>query len=61
MVALHQQWPQYGFDEHKGYSTPAHLAALAEHGPCPHHRRSFAPVRIALGLDVELEPLALID
>jgi ribonuclease HII len=61
MVALHQQWPQYGFDEHKGYSTPAHLAALAQHGPCPHHRRSFAPVRVALGLDVETEPLALID
>ena len=51
MIALHQQWPQYGFDEHKGYSTPAHLAALTQHGPCPHHRRSFAPVRIALGLE----------
>jgi ribonuclease HII len=50
MVALHRQWPQYGFDEHKGYSTPAHLAALAEHGPCPQHRRSFAPVRAALQL-----------
>ena len=49
MVALHQQFPQYGFAEHKGYSTPAHLAALATHGPCPHHRRSFAPVRAALG------------
>lgn len=61
MIALHQQWPQYGFNEHKGYSTPAHLAALAEHGPCPHHRRSFAPVRIALGLEVEIEPLALIE
>ena len=51
MVALHQQFPQYGFAEHKGYSTPAHLAALATHGPCPHHRRSFAPVRAALGLE----------
>lgn len=61
MVALHAQWPLYGFDEHKGYSTPAHLAALAQHGPCPHHRRSFAPVRVALGLDVEHETLALID
>ena len=49
MVALHQQFPQYGFAEHKGYSTPGHLAALATHGPCPHHRRSFAPVRAALG------------
>lgn len=49
MRDLHVQWPQYGFDEHKGYSTPAHLAALAQHGPCPHHRRSFARVRIAQG------------
>ena len=47
MVALHDQWPDYGFAVHKGYSTPAHLAALAHHGPCPHHRRSFAPVRAA--------------
>ena len=44
MVALHEQWPQYGFADHKGYSTPAHLSALTAHGPCPHHRRSFAPV-----------------
>ncbi len=42
---LHRQHPQYGFDGHKGYPTPAHLAALKEHGACPHHRRSFAPVR----------------
>lgn len=45
MCGLHAQWPQYGFDLHKGYPTPGHLAALAEHGPCPQHRRSFAPVR----------------
>ncbi|MFP7722829.1 ribonuclease HII [Lysobacter sp. A3-1-A15] len=44
MRQLHAQWPQYGFDLHKGYGTPAHLAALRTHGPCPHHRRSFAPV-----------------
>lgn len=44
MVDLHTHHPQYGFDEHKGYSTPAHLAALQTHGPCPQHRRSFAPV-----------------
>jgi ribonuclease HII len=48
MVAMHASFPQYGFDQHKGYSTPAHLAALAEHGPCPQHRRSFAPVRALL-------------
>lgn len=49
MRELHAQWPQYGFDGHKGYATPAHLAALARHGPCPQHRRSFAPVRRAQG------------
>ena len=48
MRELHARWPQYGFDLHKGYSTPAHLASLREHGPCPQHRRSFAPVRAAL-------------
>lgn len=48
MRALHAQWPQYGFDRHKGYPSPAHLAALAAHGPCPEHRRSYAPVRDAL-------------
>lgn len=45
MRELHKQWPSYHFDEHKGYCTPAHLAALDRHGPCPQHRRSFAPVR----------------
>lgn len=45
---LHLLHPQYGFDGHKGYPTPAHLAALKEHGACPHHRRSFAPVRAML-------------
>jgi ribonuclease HII len=45
MRELHQRWPEYGFDEHKGYATPAHRAALARFGPCPAHRRSFAPVR----------------
>ena len=45
---LHSRHPQYGFDGHKGYPTPEHLAALRAHGPCPEHRRSFAPVRDAL-------------
>ena len=49
-LQLHETHPQYGFDAHKGYPTPAHLAALREHGACPWHRRSFAPVRDALGL-----------
>ena len=44
MVELHGQFPQYGFDAHKGYPSPQHLAALRAHGPCPEHRRSFAPV-----------------
>ncbi|MNN18739.1 Ribonuclease HII [compost metagenome] len=48
MLELHQQHPEYGFDQHKGYGTPFHLAALRAHGPCPEHRRSFAPVRACL-------------
>lgn len=48
MRELHAHWPQYGFDRHKGYPSPVHLAALHEHGPCPEHRRSYAPVREAL-------------
>ncbi len=47
-IQLHDEHPQYGFDSHKGYSTPDHLSALREHGACPHHRRSFAPVRSVL-------------
>lgn len=47
MVAMHQQYPHYGFAQHKGYGTAAHLQALHGHGPCPIHRRSFAPVRAA--------------
>ena len=39
------RWPAYGFAEHKGYGTARHRAALAEHGPCPIHRRSFAPLK----------------
>ena len=45
MLQLHEQYPVYGFDRHKGYCTEAHLAALQQHGVTPHHRRSFAPVR----------------
>ena len=47
-LALHERHPEYGFDGHKGYPTPDHLAALRAHGACAHHRRSFAPVRQAL-------------
>ncbi len=45
---LHDQYPHYGFAGHKGYGTAAHLDALARHGACPEHRRSFAPVARAL-------------
>jgi ribonuclease HII len=48
-AALHERFPHYGFDGHKGYPTPAHLDALRRHGACPEHRRSFAPVRGVLG------------
>jgi ribonuclease HII len=44
LVELNGLYPAYGFDRNKGYGTPEHLLALARHGPCPVHRRSFAPV-----------------
>lgn len=44
MIDLHGEFPHYGWDSNVGYGTPAHRAALAEYGPTPHHRRSFAPV-----------------
>jgi ribonuclease HII len=45
MTRVGRAFPEYGFEQHKGYSTPAHFAALRLHGPCPHHRVSFTPVR----------------
>ncbi len=45
---LHDRYPQYDFARHKGYPTAAHLEALRRHGPCPEHRRSFAPVLAVL-------------
>jgi ribonuclease HII len=44
MVELDREYPEYGFAAHKGYPTAAHFAKLRSHGPCPIHRRSFAPV-----------------
>ncbi|MFZ4406962.1 MAG: ribonuclease HII [Paracraurococcus sp.] len=44
MARLDPRWPAYGFAAHAGYPTARHRAALAAHGPCPHHRRGFAPV-----------------
>lgn len=46
MLRLAEQYPQYAFEKHKGYGTKAHLQSLNEWGPCPIHRRSFAPVRL---------------
>lgn len=45
---LHTKFPQYGFDQHKGYGTAQHVAALNEFGACPEHRRTFAPVTAVL-------------
>jgi len=47
-LELHARYPEYAFDRHKGYGTALHLARLVEFGPCPAHRRGFAPVRRAL-------------
>ena len=48
MYALAERYPQYGFDQHKGYGTAAHLAALQEYGVLPEHRQDFAPVKALL-------------
>ena len=48
MLSMHDKYPDYGFDRHKGYPTAHHLACLKTLGPCPIHRRSFAPVRKAM-------------
>lgn len=46
MDRIHEEYPVYGFNKHKGYGTPAHLKALREYGPCPAHRRSFKPINL---------------
>lgn len=45
MYQLHEQYPQYLFDKHKGYPTKVHIELLQTHGPCPLHRKSFGPVK----------------
>jgi ribonuclease HII len=50
MLSMHDLYPEYGFDRHKGYPTAHHLERLKVLGPCPIHRRSFAPVRKAIGI-----------
>jgi ribonuclease HII len=52
--ALHAAYPQYGFDGHKGYGTAVHMAALKTHGATPAHRKSFAPVRMAMQTATEI-------
>jgi ribonuclease HII len=49
MLSMHELYPEYGFDRHKGYPTAMHLERLRQFGPCSIHRRSFAPVRKAIG------------
>lgn len=58
MVGLHEEWPAYGFDVHKGYCVPEHQAALEEHGPCPEHRFSYVNVRAAMRQTVPMERAA---
>lgn len=59
MAELHATHPQYGFADHKGYATASHLEAISKHGPCPAHRRSFAPVRDALSIEGLSTPAGL--
>jgi ribonuclease HII len=49
MNQMHTIYPEYSFADHKGYATPDHQRLLTLHGPCPLHRRSFEPVRLAMG------------
>jgi ribonuclease HII len=62
LVELDRDYPQYGFAEHKGYSTPQHQAALSKHGPCEHHRRHFLRIQNALSLfELEADRAALVE
>jgi ribonuclease HII len=49
MLQYHLQWPEYGFDAHKGYGTADHLQAINKNGPCPIHRMSFEPLKSLMG------------
>lgn len=51
MVEAHAKYPEYGFDQHKGYGAKVHMDALQKYGPCPIHRRSYAPVRALINKD----------
>ncbi len=54
MTEAHLRWPAYGFDQHVGYNTRDHRAALLEHGPCPIHRRSWASVRAVMAREAQV-------
>lgn len=54
LCQLHQRYPHYDFGRHKGYPTALHLEALRRHGPCPEHRRSFAPVAALRQVVIEI-------
>ncbi|KAL4436728.1 hypothetical protein ABPG75_003867 [Micractinium tetrahymenae] len=55
MEAYHQTWPQYNFAGHKGYCVPEHVEAIRRHGPCPVHRRTFAPIKTWFPLEPAAE------
>jgi len=61
MTALHDRYPQYGFDKHKGYGTPEHLAALGRVGPCEIHRKSFYAIGVFFQQDLFSQPWALMQ
>lgn len=61
MLELHRSFPAYGFDRHKGYPTEIHVEALRRFGASPCHRRSFGPVRTALGLSSNGAGFAVAD
>ena len=48
-LKIHDEYPVYGFDQHKGYGVQAHRDAIHKHGPCPYHRKTFAPVKYMPG------------
>ena len=49
MLKIHDEFPAYGFDQHKGYGVKAHMDAIHKHGPCPYHRKTFAPMKYMPG------------
>lgn len=59
MQALHEAYPIYGFNQHMGYPTLTHLESLKMYGPCPEHRKTFGPVKLALEALGELEETKL--